>query len=119
MSMRGAFLGWSEKYGGYGNEKSAFEAGWHAAQQLAEPPVTSTNNETLRCAECRWWDEECYAWWGGCRPCNAVPRTGSECFVGGGDNNDNLYTGPEFFCKNFERQVDNAKPKGENNGRNG
>ena len=54
MSMRGAFILWSKEYGGYGNEEAAFEAGWYAAQQQAETPVTSTNNRrSAICPNCK------------------------------------------------------------------
>ena len=51
MSMRGAFLGWSEEYGGYGNEEAAFEAGWNAALQLAETSNSSHNSESKSAAQ--------------------------------------------------------------------
>ena len=50
-----------------------------------------------RCKTCRHWDvEECE--WLGNRQCTA----GKGWFVGGGDNNDSLYTEPEFGCVNWE-----------------
>ena len=51
MSMRGAFLGWSEEYGGYGNEEAAFEAGWNAALQLAETSNSSYSSESKSAAQ--------------------------------------------------------------------
>jgi len=60
----------------------------------------------MRCAECRWWgEEESYAWCEGFRPCSVDGQDESEYFVGGGDSNDGLYTGPEFFCKHYAKRI--------------
>jgi len=34
---------------------------------------------------------------------------GGEFFVGGGDNNDSLYTEPDFWCKHFEERTAGTK----------
>ena len=54
------------------------------------------------CKDCKWWESDRHEWMG-CRPCMA--ESGAEdarFFVGGGDNNDGLYTAPDFGCVHFE-----------------
>ena len=52
------------------------------------------------CAECKHWGDRKHEWHGN-RPCEL--RDG-KFFVGGGDNNDGLYTEPEFGCVDGEEK---------------
>lgn len=51
-------------------------------------------SKIIHCKECRFWGDEKYDWHGN-RPCKAASDL---FFVGGGDNNDGLYTSPNFYC---------------------
>lgn len=48
----------------------------------------------ILCANCRYWGKERYEWDGN-RPCE---KQDGRFFVGGGDNNDGLYTASDFGC---------------------
>lgn len=56
------------------------------------------------CRNCKHWGLKGLSPWFGCLPCQGIdssPTPESSCFVGGGDDNDSLYTGPEFGCTLF------------------
>ncbi len=64
--------------------------------------MSGFRDEVRICLNCKYWGQEIYNW-NGCRPCQ---KEDGRFFVGGGDNNDGLYTQPEFGCVEFERRVD-------------
>jgi hypothetical protein len=56
----------------------------------------------VRCAECKYWAEKRYEWDRHSRPCHNYD---GRFFVGGGDNNDGLYTEPNFGCVDGVRRT--------------
>ena len=66
------------------------------SETVTKPEAQGTLAATA-CSACRWWGEPDYEW-DGYRPCNRVGDAESHAFVGGGDNNDGLYTKPDFGC---------------------
>lgn len=54
--------------------------------------------EIVLCKNCKHWDRSGSEWYGS-RLCGCVD---GKFFVGGGDNNDALYTEPEFGCVDGE-----------------
>ena len=46
------------------------------------------------CKNCKYWGNKRYEWDGHC-PCD---NNNGRFFIGGGDNNDSLYTKPNFGC---------------------
>ena len=59
-------------------------------------------SECGHCKDCRWWGEEKFAYFAGSRPCNAEYLQDAKFFITGGDNNDGLYSCPDFGCVHFE-----------------
>lgn len=69
-------------------------------QLQAENQVFKENRETVLCKNCKHWNRDGLEWHGS-RPCGCVD---GKFFVGGGDNNDGLYTEPEFGCVDGEEK---------------
>ncbi len=62
--------------------------------KLTEDQIKLPETQIVRCSQCKYWGPEKYDWFGS-RPCQ---NENARFFVAGGDNNDSLYTEPEFGC---------------------
>ena len=77
---------------------------------LGDPAPLEKEQERI-CKNCRMW-RLFSSEWNGCRPCDAECGAANALFfVGGGDNNDGLYTASTFGCVHFE-----ARTKEQDNG---
>ena len=64
----------------------------------------------VRCRDCRFWAEGRYEYMG-CRPCYS---SSDLFFVGGGDENDSLFTAPGFGCvAGLLREAEAGEEQGE------
>lgn len=73
------------------------------AQGQAEAEAEAEQAKEIQCSNCKSWGLKKYEWHGN-RPCDS--REGF--FIGGGDNNDGIYTAPDFYCKDFKSAIPGA-----------
>ncbi|MHB8484084.1 MAG: hypothetical protein ACYDBV_15415 [Nitrospiria bacterium] len=74
---------------------------WNELNHVLKRNERNLAQDIIRCADCKYWEESGFLYHGN-RPCE---KHNGRFFVGGGDNNDGLYTSPDFGCVDGEKRT--------------